>query len=49
MLYVDTDSIIYASDGENDPVLGDYLGNFTDELDREFIKTFVSGKFKLYI
>ena len=44
VLYMDTDSIIYNSNGENDPPLGDYLGQFTDELDGDTIKTFVSGK-----
>ena len=33
VLYFDTDSIIYASNGTNDPPLGNYLGDFTDELD----------------
>ncbi|KAG8176825.1 hypothetical protein JTE90_003453 [Oedothorax gibbosus] len=31
VLYFDTDSIIYKSDGKNDPPLGNYLGDFTDE------------------
>lgn len=32
VLYYDTDSVIYISDGNNDPALGDYLGEFTNEL-----------------
>lgn len=43
VLYFDTDSIIYASNGENDPPLGNFLGEFTDELDGESIQKFVSG------
>lgn len=42
VLYYDTDSVIYISDGKNDPPLGDYLGDFTDELDGDFITEFVS-------
>lgn len=49
VLYMDTDSIIYASDGTNDPPLGDYLGDFTDELDGETISTFISGKKNKYL
>lgn len=45
ILYCDTDSIIYASNGTNDPPLGNYLGEFTDELDGATITSFVSGKF----
>lgn len=44
VLYHDTDSIIYARNGSNDPPLGNFLGEFTDELDGETIITFVSGK-----
>jgi len=47
VLYMDTDSIIYKSSGNNDPPLGDFLGEFTDELNGEIITTFVSGKFKV--
>lgn len=43
MLYFDTDSIIYASNGLNDPPLGNFLGEFTDELGGETIVKFVSG------
>ena len=43
VLYHDTDSIIYASNGRNDPELGNYLGDFTDELDGDVITSFVSG------
>lgn len=45
VLYHDTDSIVYTSDGMNDPPLGNFLGEFTDELDGDTIVTFVSGKF----
>ena len=49
VLYHDTDSIVYASDGTNDPPLGNFLGEFTDELDGDTISVFVSGKiFSLY-
>ncbi|XP_055936645.1 uncharacterized protein LOC129966256 [Argiope bruennichi] len=48
VLYHDTDSIIYASDGTNDPPLGNFLGEFTDELDGDTITTFVSGGPKNY-
>lgn len=44
VIYHDTDSIVYASNGENDPPLGNYLGEFTDELNGDVITTFVSGK-----
>lgn len=44
VLYHDTDSIVYISDGTNDPPLGNFLGEFTDELNGELITTFVSGK-----
>lgn len=48
VLYHDTDSIIYASDGNNDPPLGNFLGEFTDELDGDEITTFVSGKINIF-
>ena len=44
VLYHDTDLIVYVSDGMNDPLLGNFPGEFTDELDGDVIKTFVSGK-----
>ena len=44
VLYHDTDSIVYARNGVNDPPLGNFLGDFTDELDGDTITTFVSGK-----
>lgn len=47
VLYHDTDSIIYASNGINDPPLGNFLGEFTDELDGDSITTFVSGNYYL--
>ena len=38
VLYFDTDSIINVSkDGEYDPPLGDYLGEFTDELKKKVL------------
>lgn len=46
VLYHDTDSIVYAQNGTNDPELGNFLGEFTDELDGDLITKFVSGKFK---
>ncbi|GBM54465.1 hypothetical protein AVEN_217153-1 [Araneus ventricosus] len=46
VLYYDTDSIIYASNGKNDPEIGDFLGDFTDELEGDAIVKFVSGKGK---
>ncbi|XP_055925975.1 uncharacterized protein LOC129957588 [Argiope bruennichi] len=48
VLYHDTDSIIYASSGDNDPPLGNFLGDFTDELDGDVITTFISGGPKNY-
>lgn len=45
VLYHDTDSIIYASNGTNDPPLGNFLGKFTDELEGDIITTFVSGNY----
>ena len=47
VLYHDTDSIIYISNGMNDPPLGNYLGEFTDELEGDTITTFVSGNYCL--
>lgn len=44
VLYYDTDSIIFI-DGEDNPELGDHLGDLTNELDDvDVIETFVSGK-----
>ncbi|XP_035228516.1 uncharacterized protein LOC118200665 [Stegodyphus dumicola] len=48
VLYHDTDSITYASNGCNDPPLGNFLGEFTDELEGDVITTFVSGGPKTY-
>jgi hypothetical protein len=48
VLYYDTDSVIYVSDGTNDPPLGDFLGEFTDELDGDHIVNFISGGPKNY-
>ncbi|GBL63111.1 hypothetical protein AVEN_107139-1 [Araneus ventricosus] len=46
VLYYDTDSIIYASHGKNYPEIGDFLGDFTDDLEGDAIVKFVSGKGK---
>ncbi|XP_054708018.1 uncharacterized protein LOC129228287 [Uloborus diversus] len=48
VLYHDTDSIIYASNGVNDPPIGNFLGEFTDELNGDEITTFISGGPKNY-
>ncbi|GFT35599.1 DNA_pol_B_2 domain-containing protein [Trichonephila clavipes] len=48
VLYFDTDSIIYKSDGMNDPPLGNFLGEFTDELNGGTITSFVTGGPKNY-
>ena len=50
ILYYDTDSIIYLEEpGQPKPVLGDYLGEFTSELDADdYIEEFVSGGPKNY-
>ena len=49
-LYYDTDSVIFISrPGETDPPLGDFLGEFKDELDAgDHIIEFVSGGPKNY-
>ena len=50
VLYYDTDSIIFLQDeGQVNPVLGDYLGDFTSELDPDdYITEFVSAGPKNY-
>jgi len=50
VLYYDTDSIIYYTDeGQPNPDLGPYLGDFTSELDKDdYILEFVSGGPKNY-
>ena len=50
VLYYDTDSIIFLQDeGQPNPVLGDYLGDFTSELDNDdYILEFVSAGPKNY-
>jgi len=50
VLYYDTDSVIYLEEpGQPSPVLGDYLGEFTTELDNDdYIVEFVSGGPKNY-
>ena len=49
VLYYDTDSVVYVHEpGKPEPPLGDYLGDLTDELDGDYITTFVSGGPKNY-
>ena len=50
VLYYDTDSVIYLEEpGQPSPVLGNYLGEFTSELDDDdYIVEFVSGGPKNY-
>ena len=50
VLYYDTDSIIFLQDeGQPNPTLGDYLGDFTSELDPDdYITEFVSAGPKNY-
>ena len=48
-LYYDTDSVIYVHEpGKPEPPLGNYLGDLTDELDGDYITTFISGGPKNY-
>ena len=48
-LYADTDSVIFSSrQGDWEPDLGDYLGDLTDEVPGNNIKTFVTGGPKNY-
>ena len=49
VLYYDTDSVIYVhKPGKRDPPLGNYLGDLTDELNGDYITSFVSGGPKNY-
>ena len=49
VLYCDTDSIIFISrPGEYEPELGNYLGQFTNEIEDGYIKEFVSAGPKNY-
>ena len=49
VVYYDTDSVIYTSKpGEENPKTGVYLGELTDELNGDYITTFVSGGPKNY-
>ena len=49
VLYYDTDSVIYVHKaGKPDPPLGNYLGDLTDELNGDYITSFVSGGPKNY-
>ena len=45
VLYFDTDSVIYLEEpGQRNPLLGDYLGEFTSELETDdYVEAFVSG------
>ena len=48
-LYYDTDSVIYVhKSGKPEPPLGNYLGELTDELNGDYITTFISGGPKNY-
>ena len=49
VLYYDTDSVIYVhKSDEPAPPLGNYLGDLTDELNGDYITSFVSGGPKNY-
>ena len=49
ILYYDTDSVVFVHEpGKPEPTLGDYLGDLTDELDGDYITTFISGGPKNY-
>ena len=49
VLYYDTDSVIYVHEpGKPEPPLGNYLGDLTDELNGDYITSFVSGGPKNY-
>ena len=49
VLYYDTDSVVYIHQpGKPDPPLGDYLGDLTDELNGDYITTFLLGGPKNY-
>ena len=49
VLYYDTDSVVFVHEpGKPEPPLGDYLGDLTDELNGDYITTFVSGGPKNY-
>nr|XP_011313350.1 PREDICTED: uncharacterized protein LOC105272823 [Fopius arisanus] len=52
VLYYDTDSVIYVSDGKNELPLGNFLADLTDEVEGygegSFISSFVSGGPKFY-
>ena len=49
ILYYDTDSVVFVhKPGKPEPPLGDYLGDLTDELDGDYITTFISGGPKNY-
>ncbi|XP_052806406.1 uncharacterized protein LOC128235642 [Mya arenaria] len=48
-LYADTDSVVFSSKhGDLKPILGDYLGDLTNEVPNNRIRTFVTGGPKNY-
>ena len=48
-MYADTDSVIFSTkQGQSKPQLGDYLGDLTDEIQNNRIKTFATGGPKNY-
>ena len=48
-LYYDTDSVIYVhKPDKSEPPLGNYLGDLTDELNGDYITSFISGGPKNY-
>ena len=48
-MYFDTDSVVYViKEGEQEPLVGDFLGDLTDELDGKHIVEFVSAGPKNY-
>ena len=49
VLYFDTDLVVYViKEGEEEPPVGDFLGDLTDELDGKHIVEFVSAGPKNY-
>ena len=49
VLYYDTDSVMYLTQsGQPEPQWGNYIGDLTDELDRDHITVFASGGPKNY-
>ena len=49
VLYYDTDSVIYRwKEGQPSILIGNFLGEMTDELEGDVIQTFISGGAKNY-